>query len=500
MERRNFTVLVLVGSLVGASFAIAPAVADDPPAPVPAIVTSFDGTSIAITVFEPAGLEEGETVPVIIHSHGWSGSRTKTAGPTTTIGKMLANGFAVVSVDARGHGESGGFATIHHRDVEVKDFQAVLDWIHDELDFVTKEPSSGIPKDVVAGSTGGSYGGGFQLMTSSFDHRLDALAPEITWNDLTYSLAPNGAPKSDWLHILYNAAKATGTRIDPNIDTWYREVMLTNDIPEAAFDHLKGSSPVPADITADVLLIQGVPDQLFNVNEALRNYAALENGAAGDVRLFTHLSGHLLNGRTVNSNSPNVGIQPFGVGVERTTSPCGVIGDTVVAWFVEKLGTGASSGIAEVSWALEDGSCMTDFVAGAPAVASIATLPAPTGAGGVLVPVLAGPATLAGVPTISASVSGMDESILHVGLVAVSASGAERVVDDQSTGLRLASGATSFEIELAAVATTLGAGDQLFLRVDGLNEWFVTNADRSPTPVVLSDVVLTLPVGVGTSV
>ncbi|HLE96452.1 MAG TPA: hypothetical protein VI997_03705, partial [Candidatus Thermoplasmatota archaeon] len=163
-------------------------------------------------------------------------------------------------------------------------------------------------------------------------------------------------------------------------------------------------------------------------------------------------------------------------------------------------GTGASSGIAEVSWALEDGSCMTDFVAGAPAVASIATLPAPTGAGGVLVPVLAGPATLAGVPTISASVSGMDESILHVGLVAVSASGAERVVDDQSTGLRLSSGATEFEIELAAVATTLGAGDQLFLRVDGLNEWFVTNADRSPTPVVLSDVVLTLPVGVGTSV
>ncbi|GAP49960.1 S15 family peptidase [Streptomyces azureus] len=40
---------------------------------------------------------------------------------------------------------------------------------------------------------GCSYGGAVQLATASVDHRLDALVPVITRNDLAYSLGPNNA-------------------------------------------------------------------------------------------------------------------------------------------------------------------------------------------------------------------------------------------------------------------------------------------------------------------
>ena len=40
---------------------------------------------------------------------------------------------------------------------------------------------------------GGSYGGAIQMATAAVDHRVDALVPLITWNDLAYSLDPNNA-------------------------------------------------------------------------------------------------------------------------------------------------------------------------------------------------------------------------------------------------------------------------------------------------------------------
>ncbi|WP_031186635.1 CocE/NonD family hydrolase, partial [Streptomyces sp. NRRL S-1896] len=50
--------------------------------------------------------------------------------------------------------------------------------------------------DPRVGMIGGSYGGAVQLATASVDHRVDALVPLVTWNDLAYSLAPNAAGAS----------------------------------------------------------------------------------------------------------------------------------------------------------------------------------------------------------------------------------------------------------------------------------------------------------------
>ena len=36
------------------------------------VISSVDGTEIAITVFRPATASESAPVPVILHSHGWA--------------------------------------------------------------------------------------------------------------------------------------------------------------------------------------------------------------------------------------------------------------------------------------------------------------------------------------------------------------------------------------------------------------------------------------------
>lgn len=447
-------------------------------------LVSFDGTVLAITVFKPAGADAAHPVPLVLHSHGWGGKRA--ASPSGIVGRLVEEGFGVVSVDARGHGASGGMATVHHRDYELKDTLAVLDHAA-TLPWVQKEPGSGIPNDVVAGGAGYSYAGGFQLMAASHDGRLDAIVPEITWSDLNDALAPNGVVKSVWVHALVGMAKQGGTRLDPRIEAWYREAMLTNRLPPEAMAHFRGSSPDLANVTADVLLVQGVPDVLFNLNQALRTYEALQDGSAGDVRLTTHLSGHVL---------PT--LQPFAASPERRQTfmgegPCGDVADAVVAWLHEKLRGGPPSGIPEVAFALEDGTCLElDALPATTREVKIDALPAPQAAGSVLVPLARGPLVVAGVPRLDASVTAPTGGILGLGLVVVDARGMPRVVDDQSIGARLDH--ATLHVDLAGVATRLHEGDTLLLRVDGLNEWYATNGARLPGAAALTDVTVTLPV------
>ena len=461
---------------------------DDGPASFNATVLSFDATPIEITVYRPERASAGSPVPIVLHSHGWAGSRTTDGAGI--VGALWGAGLGVVSIDARGHGASGGFATLHHRDVEVRDFQRVLDWAYDELDWAMREPGSGVEKDLVVGAAGYSYGGGFQLMTASHDARLDAIAPEITWTDLATALAPNGVPKSLWLDFLVADARASGTRVDPRVEAWYRSAVEENALPPDAFEHLAGSSPRLDAIDADVLLVQGIPDTLFPLNEALRAFEALD--ARGiDVRLLTHLTGHV---------APHA--QPFGTSAERRDifqdgGPCGSTSATVVAWLREKLAAGAASGIPRVSYALEDGACVElDALPAARLAATAALAVAPSGAGSLTVPLELPDRAIvvAGAPILRAQVDGTGLAGIGVAsLVVVGADGFARVVDDQSMPFRAEPG-RALEVELAGVATRIAAGDRLLLRLDGLNEWYAHNGERAIGASVLRDITVTLPV------
>lgn len=479
-----------------------------------AAVTSFDGTVIAVTVFRPDGACASDTRPVILTLHGWSGSRSTDAG-AGDVAPFLEEGYGVVAIDARGHGDSGGDALVHHPDREVRDFRAVLDWIAAELDWVTPD-DSGIARDVVAGAYGGSYGGGFQLMTAAFDDRLDALVPMATWNDLQQSLWPNRmAIKSDWLTLLY-AAGETGASLDPALGEWFARGMAENLPPHEAQDSFRDSSPARwiSGIDVPTFLIQGLPDTLFNLNEAVHNYEGIRDNGA-DVRLLGVNNGHLLPG-----------LQPTTVGheVQQDDSPCGDPAPLVrdfLAWHLRGDAAAAErlADVPRVQLGTEQGTCVSgpDWPIHDETIDVTTTaIAAPEPAGSTLVPLLTAdaPLTLAGIPRLTGTpVAELDDQ-LWLSLVVVDADGAH-VVHDQVTGIRLrqpgcragralAAGPTDAScggamttprrIELGGIATTLEAGQQLFLRVDGWNEQAALNSTRRPGAAVMTNVTIELPV------
>ncbi|WP_373184443.1 CocE/NonD family hydrolase [Halopseudomonas sp.] len=260
-------------------------------------VTSFDGTEIAITVFQPA-LTQDQPAPLLMYSHGWGGSRSKDLSDgdslTEAARKAWESGYFVLSFDQRGFGESGGQANSQDPDIEGRDIQALLDWAEGNL-----APHLAYLKgDPLVGGIGLSYGGGFQLVGSSVDPRFDALVPAMTWHELPYSLSPEGVPKTLWLSVLSGLARENQA---PWLTQAYAE-SLSGTASEGAGERLSRNGlgaycrprtdglGVPR---VDALFVQGVNDTLFNFNEAAWNYDCLRN-AGNDAYLFVTTGGHIL--------------------------------------------------------------------------------------------------------------------------------------------------------------------------------------------------------------
>ena len=121
--------------------------------PDPGTTTAVD---ICFTLFRPAGASASSPVPMVLHSHGWGGSRTK---DPAQFQKWLDAGYGVLSFDQRGFGESGGKAHVENPDFEGHDVRRLISFIAD-LGWVRKDA----PGDPRMGAIGGSYGGGYQFL------------------------------------------------------------------------------------------------------------------------------------------------------------------------------------------------------------------------------------------------------------------------------------------------------------------------------------------------
>lgn len=206
----------------------------NPTATTPAITPT---TKIAYSVLLPERCP-GELFPLVMQSHGYSGTRVRTIKANSNIEKtahfdeidelvsiLPRKGFAVISYDERGHGDSkpangGGYARIIDPKAEVADARAILDWAYDQsidggngseqLPFKA-DKGSGIAKDLRVGTIGLSYGGGFQLQLTALDNRIDTIVPNGTWHSLMYSLLPGDAVKTGFGSLLCVLALGTST-------------------------------------------------------------------------------------------------------------------------------------------------------------------------------------------------------------------------------------------------------------------------------------------------
>ncbi len=93
---------------------------------------------------------------MIMHSHGWGGSRTT---DPASFQSWLDAGYGVLSFDQRGFGESGGQAHVESPAYEGHDVRRLIALISD-LAWVKQDG----PGDPRLGAIGGSYGGGYQFL------------------------------------------------------------------------------------------------------------------------------------------------------------------------------------------------------------------------------------------------------------------------------------------------------------------------------------------------
>lgn len=267
------------------------------------VVASPDGTPIVATLMLPSGASRTNRVPAVIGTHGWAGSRS--TEPSGLAAELLDRGYAVLTWDSRGFGESGGEANVGAPGFEVEDAGALLSYLAGRPEILRDGPG-----DPRVGWIGGSNAGGVQLNTAAFDPRVEAIVPEIPWGNLLRDLLPGGVPKQTWDLLLYGSGKATGTLLGlqspagpqtgayaQQIDQAFVEATATGTISEPIrkwFSH-RSTTRWSDRIATPTLILQGTIDTLFPLEDGFTNYRQIRRTGT-PVKLVAYCSGHSLTG------------------------------------------------------------------------------------------------------------------------------------------------------------------------------------------------------------
>ncbi|MBE7189292.1 alpha/beta fold hydrolase, partial [Jatrophihabitans endophyticus] len=246
-------------------------------------------------------LPSSTPAPAILLTQGFGGDK---AGLDSEARYFAGHGYVVLAYSARGFGASGGlihFASPHY---EIHDAHLLVSWL-------ARQPQvrrvDGKPQIAAAGS---SYGGGISLLLAAADHRVDAVAADITWNDLEHAFFPNAAGTRDgpgvfkklWVGELFGngfgsqeqsalaalrsgsssaadppSSGSTGSvscgRFAADVCAAYQASAETGRPTPALQRIMAAASPasVLSKIDAPTLLTQGEQDSLFPLSEADAN-------------------------------------------------------------------------------------------------------------------------------------------------------------------------------------------------------------------------------------
>jgi len=448
---------------------------------------------ICVSVFKPVGASKDDRVPVLLHSHGWGGSRTT---EPAEFQRYLDAGFGVVSIDQRGFGESGGKAHVEDPAFEGQDVINVVDYVAG-LDWVRHDG----PNDPVLGAVGGSYGGGYQFagafteLMETGRTRFDALAPQITWYSLNESLAPQRVVRSTWTSLLYAAGLDAHTS---TVHAGLAEGVATGDWPVSMDDFFRNNGPKfhvehGRKLDIPVLLRQGISDNLFPLDQAIKNFdRALTDRARRNSMLVGYNGGHAL---------PNA--LPAGSAVAGDACSerlAGGYNELELRFFQETL-LGAPrelTGFGRYHLMTEGGDCLTVDSVDPTAEYSLPDITTTTAAGAPqAIKIVDGPLTIAGTPRLDALVTalGVDSRAFFALGVGTSPADAQviqnNVLPHREASMNLGARRS---IELPSVAARIGKGESLFLTVSPASDMFAVHGSRTPGALSLEDVTVRLPV------
>ena len=296
-------IATLFVALLASSGQVIPALATD--SKVQEIVIKGGPTSLTdstqVKVDSRIYLPEITPAPAIILAHGFGGSKES----VNSQAEMLqSNGYVVLTFSARGFGKTNAQISMNSPQFEIADGIALVDYLSNRKEV--KQTKSGDP---LVGVAGGSYGGAFSLLLAGYDKRIDALASDITWNNLESALFNQSANldipgvfKEMWTGYFFSVGMATPPQFINECGrfsvAWclaYQEA--TSGVPLSVQSKalMRSSSPVSIINRIEIpsLLMTGQADSLFTFDQTLKTAKQIQRtNADTPIKLIWHAGGH----------------------------------------------------------------------------------------------------------------------------------------------------------------------------------------------------------------
>ena len=356
---------------------------------------------------------------------------------------------------------------------------------------------------------GGSYGGGYQFVAAFTElarpgyTRLNALAPEITWFNLSEALAPNGVSRTAWVTLLYAAGApmvpdyihpsfAYGAR--PASGPTARSPAFRTSTPSSSSTAPRATSRQGRSSTSRCCIGQGLTDNLFNLNQGVENF---EQALTPRARARSTV-------RRLQRRPRAAQRAPLGT-TGGADACCGEGGFAALSReFFRRVFAGEETRVLPAAYnysTVGDRCVQRDSAAPTQAVALTAApgLAATSTAAGAPQHVLvaAGPLTLAGVPRLDATLTSVGvDARAFVGLSVGASPASAQVIQNNVMPIRslLPSVRQALAIELPGVAFDVPAGQNLYLTVSPVSDMFFGHGSRAPGAVALEGLTVHLPV------
>ena len=244
-------------------------------------VTMDDGAKIAITYYTPSGTPPATGWPAVMMFHGIGQTRNSFDISNWSANRvaetyLAPNGYAVLTFDARAHGQSGGLFSLDGP----RELQDTINLFH----WLTSRPNIDVHR---IGAFGVSYGGGMVWLATVYGVPFAAIAVAATWTDLRAALEPQGLVRSG---VIVGFSQAIPqSRYDPTLTSLLQDILSERDTP-ALRDFLAKRSVRTQlrGFNIPTLMLQGRRDFAFDADQAITAFRLLK----GPKRLYLGDFGH----------------------------------------------------------------------------------------------------------------------------------------------------------------------------------------------------------------
>jgi pimeloyl-ACP methyl ester carboxylesterase len=244
-------------------------------------LTMSDGVRIAVSYFEPVGTPPPDGWPAVILLHGLAQRRITSDfrhwSPNVMASRFLApEGYAVLTYDARAHGESEGLFTLDGPR-ELEDLRELLTWLTLTHNVDARR----------VGAYGASYGGGLVWRAAVEGFPFAAIAPAASWTDLAEALMPQGLVRAGI--VLGFAQSIPRERYGPDEAVLLADLIAERNLPAIrAYLASRSTRPQLGNVRIPTFMLQGRRDFAFDADQAIAAYRRLR----GPKMLYLGTFGH----------------------------------------------------------------------------------------------------------------------------------------------------------------------------------------------------------------